>query len=143
MEENQKDLIEENEDDNYEEMSTQDIVRQSMERNQPGIDWEEVYAYMYHGLQSPHFRLIRRRNTLLFFQVTPPVASNVHLFTVDDQKEVKASLQEFFKVFKIAGYKKVTGEVENPSILRLMRMAGINLKEQKTADGYNFEVEIK
>ena len=138
MEENQKSF-----DVDYDEMSTQDIVQQSMERTQPGVDWEEVYAYMYHGLQSPHFRMIRRRNSLLFFQVTPPVARNVHLFTVDDQQEVKTSLQEFFKVFKIAGYKKVTGEVESPAILRLMRMSGIKLKEQKTNDGYIFEVEIK
>ena len=143
MKENQEDLIEENEDDDYEEMSTQDIVRQSIERTQPGVDWEEVYAYMYHGLQSPHFRLLRRRNSLLFFQVTPPVARNLHLFTVDDQKELKASMQEFFKALKIAGYKKGVGEVENPTVLRLMRMAGIKLKEQKTADGYHFEVEIK
>lgn len=143
MKENQEDLIEENEDDNYEEMSTQDIVRQSIERTQPGVDWEEVYAYMYHGLQSPHFRLLRRRNSLLFFQVTPPVARNLHLFTVDDQKELKASMQEFFKALKIAGYKKGVGEVENPTILRLMRMAGIELKERKTPSGYSFEVEIK
>ena len=143
MEENQEDLIEENEDNDYKEMSTQDIVRQSMERNQPGIDWEEIYAYMYHGLQSPHFRLIRRRNTLLFFQVTPPVARNMHLFTTDDQKELKISLQEFFKVLKIAGYTKGIGEVENPAILRLMRMAGIKLKEQKTADGYSFEIAVE
>ena len=53
------------------------------------------------------------------------------------------SLQEFFKALKIAGYKKVTGEVETPSILRLIRMAGIKVKEQKIADGYLFEVEIK
>jgi hypothetical protein len=138
MEENQKDF-----NLDYDEMSTQDIVQQSMARTHPGEDWEEIYAYMYHGLQSPHFRMIRRRNSLLFFQVDSPVARNVHLFTADDQEEVKASLQEFFKVFKIAGYKKVTGEVENPAILRLMRMSGIKLKEQKIAGKYRFEVEIK
>ena len=138
MEENQKDF-----DLDYDEMSTQDIVQQSMARTHPGEDWEEIYAYMYHGLQSPHFRMIRRRNSLLFFQVTPPVARNLHLFTADDQEELKTSMQEFFKVLKIAGYKKGVGEVENPAILRLMRMAGIKLKEQKTADGYIFEVEIK
>jgi hypothetical protein len=138
MEENEKSF-----DVDYDEMSTQDIVQQSLARTQPGVDWEEVYAYMYHGLQSPNFRLIRRRNSLLFFQVTPPVARNLHLFTTDDQEELKTSMQEFFKVLKIAGYKKGVGEVENPTILRLMRMAGIKLKEQKTADGYSFEVEIK
>lgn len=143
MKENQEDLIEENQDDNYEEMSTQDIVRKSIERTQPGVDWEEVYAYMYHGLQSPHFRLIRRRNSLLFFQVTPPVARNLHLFTADNQKELKTSIQEFFKVLKMAGYTKGVGEVENPTILRLMRMAGIKLKEQKTADGYSFEILVE
>jgi hypothetical protein len=138
MEENQKSF-----DIDYDEMSTQDIVQKSMARTHPGEDWEEIYAYMYHGLQSPHFRMIRRRNSLLFFQVDPPEARNVHLFTADDQEEVKVSLQEFFKVFKIAGYKKVTGEVENPAILRLMRMSGLKVKESKLSDGYIFEVEIK
>jgi hypothetical protein len=138
MEENQKSF-----DVDYDEMSTQDIVQQSLARTQPGVDWEEVYAYMYHGLQSPNFRLIRRRNSLLFFQVTPPVARNMHLFTADDQEELKISLQEFFKVLKIAGYTKGVGEVENPAILRLMRRAGIKLKEQKTADGYSFEVTVE
>ena len=138
MEENQKSF-----DIDYDEMSTQDIVQKSMARTHPGEDWEEIYAYMYHGLQSPHFRMIRRRNSLLFFQVDPPEARNVHLFTADDQEEVKVSLQEFFKVFKISGYKKVTGEVENPAILRLMRMSGLKVKESKLSDGYIFEVEIK
>ena len=45
MEENQKDF-----DLDYDEMSTQDIVQQSMARTHPGEDWEEIYAYMYHGL---------------------------------------------------------------------------------------------
>jgi hypothetical protein len=138
MEENQEDL-----NVDYEEMSTQDIVQQSMERTEPGVDWEEVYAYMYHGLQSPNFRMIRRRNSLLFFQVTPPVARNMHLFTTDDQEELKISIKEFFKVLKIAGYKKGVGEVQNPAILRLMRMAGIKVKEQKTADGYSFEIAVE
>jgi hypothetical protein len=130
-------------DQDQEEMSGQDIVKQSVERMSPGEDWEDVYAHLYAGLQTPHFRMLRRRDSLLFFQVTPPVASNVHLFTTDDQTELKVSLNEFFKALKIAGYKKVTGEVENPAILRLIRMSGIKLKEQKTDDGYSFEVEIK
>jgi hypothetical protein len=143
MDQNQEDQNQEDQNDNHEEMSTQDIVRISMERTQPGIDWEEVYAYMYHGIQSSKFRMLRRRDSLLFFQVTPPVARNMHLFTADDQSELKVSLQEFFKALKIAGYKKGVGEVENPATLRLMRMAGLEVKQAKTPDGYSFEVEAK
>jgi len=138
MEENQKDF-----NVDYDQMSTQDIVQQSMARTNPGEDWEKTYAYMYHGLQSPHFRLIRRRNSLLFFQVTPPVASHAHLFTADDQEEVKISLQEFVKALKIAGYKKITSKVKNPSIIRLIRMAKLPVKETKIPGGYSIEVEIK
>ena len=123
-------------------MTTQDIVRQSVERDTPNEDWKNVYAHLHAGLKTPHFRMLRRRDSLLFFQVQSPIASNVHLFTMDDQTELKASLKEFVNALKMAGYKKITGRLRNPAMLRIIRMAGLKVNQSKIPGGYSFEVEV-
>jgi hypothetical protein len=124
-------------------MTTQDIVKQSVQRDHPGEDWENIYAHLHAGLKSPHFRMLRRRDSLLFFQVESPVASNIHLYTMDDQNELKASLKEFFNALTMAGYTKGTGRLKNPALLRILRMAGLKVDQTKIPGGYSFEVGVK
>jgi hypothetical protein len=101
----------------------QEIVRSSLERMEPGADWEMVYGHMYAAIQSNKFRALRHGNTLLFFRVENPIASQAHLFSTDPQEKFLEALREFGKSLKIAGYKKVTGIVRNASLLRLIRKA--------------------
>ena len=76
-------------------MTTQEIVKQSVERMEPGADWEMVYGHVYAAIKSDKFRVMRCGNTLLFFKVTPPVASMCHIFTTDKQEDLMHALREF------------------------------------------------
>lgn len=101
----------------------QEIVKSSLERMEPGADWEMVYGHMYAAIKSDKFRALRHGNTILFFRVQSPIASQAHLFSTDPQDKFLEALREIGKSLKIAGYKKVTGIVRNASLLRLIRKA--------------------
>lgn len=104
-------------------MTTQEIVQKSVERMEPGQDWKQVYSYLYHGITSNKFRMLRHHNSLLFFKVDSPVASNAHIFTADTQPDVIKALTAFGKALHTAKYNKLTAFVRIPSLLRLIRRA--------------------
>jgi len=106
-----------------EKLTPQEIVKRSMERMNPSADWESVYSHVYAAIKSNKFRALRHGETILFFQVQSPVASQAHLFSADPQDKFLEALREFGKSLKIAGYKKLTGIVRNASLLRLIRKA--------------------
>jgi hypothetical protein len=106
-----------------EKLTTQEIVKRSMERMDPSADWENVYSHVYAAIKSNKFRALRHGETILFFHVQSPVASKAHLFSADPQDKFLEALREFGKALKISGYKKLTGIVRNASLLRLIRKA--------------------
>jgi len=122
-------------------MTTQEIVEQSIAKSDPGQDWKQAYAYAYHGIQSGKFRMLRHGNTLLFFKVEPPVASNVHIFSTDDGNKLMEAFLGFARAFKVSGYKEMTGRlpVKQTVLLRLMKRAnkiGFDITEKPV---YAFE----
>jgi hypothetical protein len=104
-------------------MTTQEIVKRSVERMEPGADWENVYSHVYAAIKSDKFRALRCGDTILFFKVDSPIASQAHLFSADPQDKFLDALLEFGKALKAAKYKKLTGTVRNASLLRLIRKA--------------------
>jgi len=114
-------------------MTTQEIVKQNVERMEPGADWEAVYGHLYAAIKSDKFRMLRCGNTLLFFRVTPPEASMAHIFTTDKQEDLMKALREFGQSLKIGKYTKITGIVRNASLLRIIRKANsINFQVKDT-----------
>ena len=103
--------------------TTQEIVKKSLERMDPSADWEMVYGHVYAAIKSNKFRALRHGNTILFFRVQNPTASQAHLFSTDRQEKFLEALQDFGKSLKVAGYKTLTGPVRNASLLRLIRKA--------------------
>jgi len=104
-------------------MTTQEIVQQNVERMEPGQDWKQVYSYLYHGIQSNKFRMLRHHNSLLFFKVESPVASNAHIFTTDKQEDIVKALTAFGRSLHVSGFTQLTAFVRVPSLLRLIRKA--------------------
>jgi hypothetical protein len=104
-------------------MTTQEIVQKNVERMAPGQDWKQLYSYLYHGIQSNKFRMLRHRDSLLFFKVESPIASNAHIFTTDKQEDVVKALDAFGRCLRIAGFTKLTAFVRVRSLLRLIRKA--------------------
>jgi hypothetical protein len=127
-------------------MTTQEIVQKSIERSDPGTDWQQVYSYLYHGIQSNKFRMLRNKDSLLFFKVGVPVCSHTHIFTAVSQEDLLKSIRKFIEVLKISGYKKIMASIKNPAILRIIRKAKsphVVIKETPSSAGYNLEMDIK
>ena len=134
--------------------STEEIVKKTVERLDPEGDWEEVYDAVYSALQTNQFRMLRSGDTLLFYHVNTPIADEAHLFTIEKQEDLMESLRDLGQVMKIAGFTKIKGTTEYPSILRIIRKANtINFVVRDKAlraygesgpiIGYEFEIEVK
>ncbi len=134
--------------------STEEIVKRTVERLDPDGDWNEVYDAMYSALQTDQFRMLRSGDTLAFYHVNTPIADEAHLFTIEKQKDLMESLRDLGQAFKNAGFKKIKGTTEFPSILRILRKANtINFVVRDKAlraygesgpiIGYEFEIEVK
>jgi hypothetical protein len=137
-----------------EKLTPQEIVKRSMERMDPSADWENVYSHVYGAIKSNKFRALRHGDTILFFRVQTPVASQAHIFSADPQDKFLEAIREFAKSLKIAKYTKITGIVRNASLLRLIRKASapnieVNDKPIRAYGdsgevlGYNLEIGIK
>lgn len=135
-------------------MTTQEVVKRSIERMDPSADWENVYSHVYAAIKSNKFRALRHGDTILFFKVDSPTASQAHIFSADPQEKFLEALRQFGQSLKIAGYKKLTGIVRNASLLRLIRKANsikfeVNDKpiraygDEGEILGYNLEIGIK
>jgi hypothetical protein len=134
--------------------STEEIVKKTVERLDPDGDWEEVYDAVYSALQTNQFRMLRSGDTLLFYHVNTPIADEAHLFTIEKQEDLMESLRDLGQAMKIAGFTKIKGTTEYPSILRIIRKANtINFVVRDKAlraygesgpiIGYEFEIEVK
>ena len=134
--------------------STEEIVKQTVERLDPEGDWNEVYDAVYSALQTDQFRMLRSGDTLLFYHVNTPIADEAHLFTIEKQEDLMESLRDLGQAMKIAGFKKIKGTTEFPSILRIIRKANtINFVVRDKAVraygesgpiiGYEFEIEVR
>jgi hypothetical protein len=98
--------------------------------------------------------MLRSGDTLLFYHVNTPIADEAHLFTIEKQEDLMESLRDLGQAFKNAGFKKIKGVTEFPSILRILRKANtINFAVRDKAlrsfgesgpiIGYEFEIEVK
>lgn len=134
--------------------TTQDIVKESVERMEPGADWEMVYGHLYAAIKSNKFRMLRCGDSLLFFKVDSPIASGAHIFSADPQEKLLHALREFGQSLKAGGFTKLTGTVRNASLLRLIRKANSIKFEVKDTPiraygdtgeilGYKLEIGIK
>jgi len=134
--------------------STEEIVKRTVERFDPDGDWNEVYDAVYSALQTDQFRMLRSKDTLVFYHVNTPIADEAHLFTIEKQEDLMESLRDLGKAFKNAGFKKIKGATEFPSVLRIIRKANtINFVvkdkalraygESGPVIGYEFEIEVK
>lgn len=132
-------------------MTTQEIVQKNIERLDQGQDWKQVYSYLYHGIQSNKFRMLRHHDSLLFFKVESPIASNAHIFTTDNREDVVKALTAFGRCLHIAGFTQLTAFVRVPSLLRLIRKAKFKVQDEAVrpygdtgeVTGYKITIDLR
>ena len=127
-------------------MTTQDIVKKSVQRTEPGVDWENVYAHLEAGVNSNKFRIFRCGNTLLFYKVDTPIANNLHIYTADSQDKLLHAIRQFGHAMVIAGFKQANTVIRDPSMIRLIRKAQsphFTVTSTPITNGYSVVMEAK
>ena len=111
-------------------MSTQDIVKDSTEVKEFGMDWREAYAAIYQSIQSPNYRIIRHNNTLFWYRIDSPGIAQMFVFNADSYKNLFRNFKEFAKAMHVAGFKTVYGDTHDLNIVNLIKRIGFPVDVQ-------------
>lgn len=132
------------------EMTTQDIVKNSYEVKEMGLDWKEMYITLHTAIKSNQVRVLRAGNTLFAINIIAP--GEAELFTFNAEKSFKdyiRNLREFGKAMEKAGYFKVTAEGANIQVINAMKHTGYPVtvesagKDTNGAQLYKATVDIR
>jgi hypothetical protein len=120
------------------EMTTQDIVKNSYEVKELGLDWEEMYITLHAAIKSNQVRVLRSGNTLFAINIISPEEAEVFAFNAEKSfKDYIRNLREFGKAMEKAGYKKVTAEGANIQIINAMKHTGYPVEIEKVGKDSN------
>ena len=119
-------LIQKERSPNAPRMSTQDIVRTSLERQGMGDQFEDIYGRLQSAVDTPNYRIMRSGNTLLFYQITKPKEEVMFdIITADTPQSLPSSLKEIMDAMKKAGFKRGMAMTENTNLVNIAQAAGI------------------
>lgn len=78
-------------------------------------------------MNDPDFRVMRANNTLFMYNNNKDKSADIAMETADSPRQLIESIKEFRKAMKIAGFKTGNFEIDNPQILKVLKMAGIEI----------------
>ena len=119
-------------------VSTEDIIRQDAERN--GENFDAVYQAIEQGIHRGDMRVFRYNNTLMVYRIHQKGEAEIHLYSVDQPPAMIDAFKNFYHAFKVCGFTKAYSVVENPQIIRLLKMARIPVQSK---DGQHITIEVK
>jgi hypothetical protein len=105
-------------------MSTQDIVKNSNEIKESGLDWKQVYAAVYEAVQNQNYRIIRHNNVLFWYRIDSPSVAQMFVFNADSYKNLFRAFKEFANAMKLSGFKTVYGDTHDLNIINLIKRIG-------------------
>jgi len=79
---------------------------------------------------DPDFRVVRANNTLFMYNNNRDGSVDIAMETADSPRTLVESIKEFRKAMKIAGFKTGRFDIDNPQIMKVLKMAGIDIKTQ-------------
>ena len=114
-----------------ERMTTQDIVKNSTEIKESGMDWKQAYYAMHQSVESGKYRIIRNGNTLFWYRIDKPKVAQMYVFNADTYKNLLRNMQAFAMGMHKSGFSKVYGETHDMNILNLIKRIGfpVEIKE--------------
>jgi len=79
---------------------------------------------------DPDFRVMRANNTLFIYNNNKDGSVDITMDTADSPRTLVDSIKEFRQAMKIAGFKTGKFDIDNPQIMKVLKMAGIDIKTQ-------------
>jgi hypothetical protein len=103
-------------------MSTLDILTKSAGGQ---IDPARLEAVLSETVRrNPKVRVVRANNSLFIIHNDGQGGADVIMETADKPRELVDSIKQFFQAMKVAKFKSVSFDVDNPDIIRVIKMGG-------------------
>jgi hypothetical protein len=98
-------------------------------------DSREEAVKLYNALadlvnSDPDFRVMRANNTLFIYNNNRDGSVDITMDTADSPRELVDSIKQFKEAMKVAGFKTGKFDIDNPQIMKVLKMAGINIRTQ-------------
>lgn len=107
-------------------MSEMDIISKASAGK---VDAKNLYASLSHAVETnPKLRIMRANNTLFVYFNKGDGSVDATMETADDPRKVVDSLKQFCQAMKKSNFKTIKFEIENPDIVRAIKMAGFEPK---------------
>lgn len=114
-----------------ENMDVVEILEKSVgARGGDAVQFNNELAHMVNS--SPNVRVIRANNSLFIYINHKDGSVKVYLETADTPRNLVDSIQQFGLAMKKSGFKTGQFDVQNPQILKAVKMAGIPVSLQST-----------
>jgi len=79
---------------------------------------------------DPDFRVMRANNTLFIYNNNKDGSVDIAMETADSPRALVESIKEFRQAMKMSGFKTGKFDIDNPQIMKVLKMAGIDIKTQ-------------
>jgi hypothetical protein len=124
-------------------MSTQDIVRNSDEVRKSGMDWKKVYVMLHQSVESNKYRIMRCNNTLFWYRIDKEGEAQIFFLNADSGRKLMRNFQEFGKAMVKCGFKKVYGVTADPKIIQALRSFGYPTDVESVGEDQNGQEQYK
>jgi len=112
----------------------EEIIRSHFESTGELDLFDAAYDSIAQAIKSGNTRIFRFENTLLIYTIVGDGVAEVHLMSIDAPQVVVSAIKDFYKAFKISGFKTLYTTVEDPQVVRLIKMAGIPVESKEIYD---------
>ena len=117
------------------EMTTQDVIKNSIEVKTSGQDWKQVYALLAKLVENDKFRLVRHGNTIFTLLIVEPHVGQVFSFNAEKSfKDYVRAIKDFARALEASGYKKITAKNTNLQLINVLKNAGYNVESEPTSE---------
>lgn len=120
-------------------MTGDEIILQNAQ--EAGVDGQQLLQGMKKLLASGEAIALRSGNSVLILKRIDEGKAVLHLFTADNGIGVARAVKDFIDKIRQSDIKEVYGQADNPEILRLLKMLGVEIMESDIPE-YNWRAEV-
>jgi hypothetical protein len=131
-------------------MTSDDIIRQSAQKEMPGSDVEGFMRKLVALVKTKKVQLLQIGNTVFLLQTKEPGTVEFHTFTIESPSDLVQRYKAGINSLKQMGFKKAYSYSTSPAFVKIAEQTGLPVRVtqsqqvigDKAVPAYRFEVDI-
>jgi hypothetical protein len=131
-------------------MTSDDIIRQSAQKEMPGSDVEGFMRKLVALVKTKKIQLLQIGNTVFLLQTKEPGTVEFHTFTIESPSDLVQRYKAGINSLKQMGFKKAYSYSTSPAFVKIAEQTGLPVRVtqsqqvigDKAVPAYRFEVDI-